>query len=391
MTSIESTRFGLVLMLWAAGLGAAAQFAKFSVIFPSLRELYPDAGTNLGFVVSIISLVGIVLGTTAGMFVARIGFRRLLLLALLLGAAVSAYQATLPSFALMLASRVVEGLSHLVIVVAAPTLIAQVSAQRHRPFTLTLWGTFFGVAFAIVAWLGVPLVSTHGMHMLFVAHAVALTAIALVLFIQLPKIVTTTPDRLLPGFRELLRRHADIYASPSMAAPAFGWVFYTLTYVSLLTLLPDTVAADDRAFVIGTMPLAGIASSMTLGIALLRRFSAVQVIMIGFAFAMAIGLWLGIDPGNPYLCIALFCALGLVQGASFAVVPQLNSEPATQAYANGAIAQMGNIGNTCGTPLLLAILVTFGFGGVMVLVIGCYGLGILVHFVLQRRRAALAV
>ncbi len=390
MKVIEKTRFGLVLLLWVAGLGAAAQFAKFSVIFPGLGELYPQAGTSLGFLVSIISLIGIVLGTTAGMFVARIGFRRLLLLALLLGAAVSAYQATLPAFPLMMTSRIVEGISHLIIVVAAPTLIAQVSAQRHRPITLTLWGTFFGVAFAIVAWFGLPLVSAHGMHALFIAHAAAMMIVATVLFFQLPRIVKTDPDHLLPGFRELISRHAEIYASPSMAAPALGWLFYTLTFVSLLTLLPGTVADTDRAFVIGAMPLASIASSMTLGIILLQRLSAVQVILIGFAFAIAIGLWLGFDPGNAYLCIALFCALGLVQGASFAAVPQLNSEPTTQAYANGAIAQMGNLGNTCGTPLLLAIMVSFGFGGVIVLIIGCYTLGIFAHLMLRRRRTALA-
>ena len=175
-----------------------------------------------------------------------------------------------------------------------------------------------------------------------------------------------------------------------MSAPSFGWLFYTLTYVSLLTLLPDTVAEEDRAFVTGAMPLAGIASSMTLGIIMLRRYTPVQVTLTGFVLATIIVLLLGLDPDNTFLCIALFGALGLVQGASFAAVPNLNATPQTQAYANGAMAQMGNLGNTVGTPLLLVILVSFGLGGAIVMLILCYLLGIMAHLLLQWRRTRMA-
>jgi DHA1 family inner membrane transport protein len=390
MNAPKETRFSLVLLLWVAGLCAAAQFAKFSVAFPAIRSLYPDAGASLGFLVSILSLMGIVLGTSAGLIIARIGFRRLLLSALVLGAAVSAYQATLPGLEFMLASRVIEGLSHLVIVVAAPTLIAQVSSERHRSITLTLWGTFFGVAFSIVAWFGLPLVSRHGLHTLFLVHAAILAVIALVLYFRLPRLVNTQPVQLLPGLGETLRRHAEIYSSPRMSAPSLGWLFYTLTFVSLLTLLPDLVPEDERAFVTGAMPLASIAGSMTIGLLLLRYFPAFRVIIIGFAAAIAIVVLLALDPDNALLCIVLFAALGLVQGASFAAVPQLNDQAQTQAYANGALAQMGNVGNTCGTPLLLAILVSVGFGGAIAFLVLCYALGIAVHMALHWRRVKLA-
>ncbi len=137
MTDQDKSAPGLILALWAAGLGAAAQFAKVAVIFPSLQEIYPEAGASLGFVVSVISFLGVAFGLFAGLIVAR-GARKMLLLALLLGAAVSLWQATFPAIPVMLASRVLEGISHLIIVVAAPTLIAQYAAPRHRPLALTL-------------------------------------------------------------------------------------------------------------------------------------------------------------------------------------------------------------------------------------------------------------
>lgn len=386
MSSPIKTRFGLVLLLWAAGLGAAAQFAKVSVVFPNLRELYPNAGTEIGFLVSIISFMGIIFGTSAGMIVARVGFRRLILWALLMGAVVSAYQATLPAFWPMFLSRVVEGLSHLVIVVAAPTLIAQISSDRHRPMTLTLWGTFFGVAFSFVALFGVPLVEARGLHSIFVAHAAFLFAVAVVLYFVLPSILKDDADRTLPGLFEIIRRHAAIYRSPFMSAPALGWLFYTFSFVSLLTLLPETVPPESRAFVAGAMPLASIFSSMTLGIVLLRLTNAVTVVQTGFVAAIAVGAALWLSPGHPWLCVLLFGALGLVQGASFAAVPQLNDTPDTQAMANGAIAQMGNLGNTCGTPVALAVLVSFGYSSMLMLIIFCYLLGMAAHFVMYRRR-----
>jgi DHA1 family inner membrane transport protein len=124
----------LVLVLWLAGLGAAAQFAKISIILPELREFYPDATLSLGFLVSLLSVIGIFLGLFAGLIATQIGFRKILIYALVLGSIISAFQATMPAISLLLVSRVFEGFSHLGIVVAAPTLIAQISTTRFQPW-----------------------------------------------------------------------------------------------------------------------------------------------------------------------------------------------------------------------------------------------------------------
>ena len=126
-----------VVVLWLAGLGAAGQFAKIAVAFPALQALYPQAGTSLGLAVSLISLLGALLGVVAGMIVARLGLRRMLLWGLWLGAALSLAQAILPGLGALLATRLVEGLSHLVIVVAAPTLISETVADRWRGAALS--------------------------------------------------------------------------------------------------------------------------------------------------------------------------------------------------------------------------------------------------------------
>ncbi|MBW4708566.1 MFS transporter [Roseobacter sp. YSTF-M11] len=382
---IEKTPWGLVLALWGAGLGAAAQYGKFSAIFDQLPQVYPQAGAALGFVVSVVGLLGIFFGVAAGLIVARVRYRRALLWALWIGAAISAFQAFLPPLSWMLASRALEGLSHLAVVVAAPTLIAQICAPRDRGVALTLWGTFFGVAFTVLAWAGLPLVAWLGIPALLAAHALYLVIFAIYLGRRLQALEI---DPVVPPFsmRQLLRDHLTIYRSPSISAPAFGWLFYTFCFVSILTVLPPFIAEPSRAFVMGAMPLTSIAVSMILGVALLRVMTAVSVIVLGFVGSALTMVWLWVAPGDPVACLVLAGAMGLVQGASFAAVPQLNRTPDTQAQANGALAQMGNVGNTLGTPVMAVTATALGYGGLPVLAGCAFVLGACVHLVLARQR-----
>ena len=80
MTPSQDTRWSVILLIWGAGLGAAAQYGKVSVVFAEMAELFPDAGRAIGFTVSLVGFLGIGLGVIAGMVVASFGFRRTLAL-----------------------------------------------------------------------------------------------------------------------------------------------------------------------------------------------------------------------------------------------------------------------------------------------------------------------
>jgi predicted MFS family arabinose efflux permease len=382
---VTRTPWGLIFALWGAGLGAAAQYGKVSVIFDLLPLSYPHAGASLGWIVSLVGFVGIVFGVVAGLVVACIRYRRALLVALWVGAVVSLVQAALPPLPWLLFSRVIEGASHLAIVVAAPTLIAQLSTPKDRGLTLTLWGTFFGVAFAVLAFAGRPLAITLGLPALFAAHGIYMAIFALFLGKRLRALPQEGEQPLL-SLVQVLRDHVTIYRSPRIAAPAAGWLFYTFSFVAILTLLPPYLDPSVRSAVMTAMPLTSIAVSMTLGIVLLRHLTAVRVVMLGFGLSVVCIVWLWLAPATPLACIALSGAMGLVQGASFAAVPQLNGAPATQAQANGAMAQMGNIGNTLGTPVMALALTTAGYNALPLLAGLALALGLVVHMILGRLR-----
>jgi MFS family permease len=296
-------------------------------------------------------------------------------------------QATFPPFGVMMASRVLEGASHLAIVVVGPTAIAAVAPPARQGLALSLWSTFFGLTYAVLFAVAPPLVAAAGPSALFLAHAGWMLAMAGVLFVLMPRDPARAPS--VPG--GWLRRHLEIYVSPRIAAPATGFVCYTITYVALLTLLPGAVAPGWGQVVGVAMPLVSIAVSLSLGVWLLGRVPAVRVVQAGFAAALAGGavLVLGWGQGPMELAGALMLsgALGLVQGASFAAIPQLNASAADRAGASGAIAQLGNLGTTTGTPLLALLLAKAGVTGLALFILGFSALGIAAHAIQARRRA----
>ncbi|SNS16064.1 Predicted arabinose efflux permease, MFS family [[Luteovulum] sphaeroides subsp. megalophilum] len=380
-----------VFVLWFAGLGAAAQFSKVGVIFEPISAAYAGAAeVTLGLIVSVVGFAGLIFGTTAGLFVARLGYRRVLVTALLAGAGLSLIEALLPPLGLMLGLRAVEGLAHLAIVVSAPVLIAQFAPPARQGFAMTLWASFFAVSFAFTAWIGRPLVAAWGIPPLFLIHAAYMAACALLVRTLLP---ADARSPRLPGVQpSLLRQHGQIYASARVAAPAIGFFCYTLVYVALLTLLPPET--PHPAFLASAMPLASIAVSLTLGVWMLGRVPAVKVVQGGFGLAIVstLALWAGWGQGLAMeaAALSLAAALGLVQGASFAAIPQLNPAPEDRARAAGAVAQLGNLGTTSGTPLLAALIAAQGARGLIFFVLLPSLAGILLHQWLSARRRAMA-
>lgn len=374
----------LVLLLWGVGLLAAMQFAKIGVPFAEVRAAYPQAGAQIGWLLSLISGMGALLGTVAGVLAVRMGLRRILLGGMVLGGLASLVQASLPSLPVMLALRLIEGMSHLAIVIAAPTLIAQIAPTAWRGAAMALWSTFFGVAFALTAALGLPLVAAQGLGALLATHgALMLGAAALVAGAALPNVAPAANPLALSFWGQ----NRQAYGSASVAAPGYGWLFYTLTFVAFLALLPDRAPESARATTAAAMSLGSIAVSLLLVPLLLRKITAVTAVMMGFGLGMGVLLAAPILP-HTLTAVALFAALGLVQGASFASVPELNTTPHAQAMAYGVMAQMGNLGNLLGTPVFLAIL---GWGDEPALYAtgaALYAGAIATHLWLVHRRAA---
>jgi hypothetical protein len=173
-----------------------------------------------------------------------------------------------------------------------------------------------------------------------------------------------------------------------------GFCCYTFLYVAVLTLLPPETPETHRALIAAGMPLVSIAVSLTLGVRLLGRMSAVRLVQAGYAVAIPgfLLLWLFWGQGAGMVAggFLLSGALGIVQGASFASIPELNATAEDRARAAGAVAQLGNLGTTTGTPVLAALLAASGPAGLAVAAVILCGLGISTHALQKARRDRMA-
>lgn len=376
-----------------AGLGAAAQFGKIAISLDAFREIYPVGEVALGFLISCVGLAGLTLGVLGGILITRVGIRRAFVAGLMIAALLSAVQALLPAYPIMIALRIIEGAAHLAIVIAGPILMARHSSDAARPAVMTLWSSFFGLSFMLIALLAPPVLAAGGLPALLLAHGAFMFALALALWRILPPPVVTHESAVkdVPlTAKSILGLHVSIYHSPVTSAAALGFVWYTATYISILTYLPGFVEQTHRTGLAASLPLASIVTSLTLGIVLLRLVSSVRAVQIGYGFtalaALPLLFFYGNDAAFILACLLLMGATGFVPGASFAALTALNTTDESRAYATGALAQMGNVGTTCGPPVLAAIIGGFGLFGVVLFIVLLSLAGILLHSVLSRRR-----
>lgn len=327
--------------LYAAGLLAAGQFAKASLTLGPLAESYP--GAPVAFVVSGVAVMGILFGVLSGGITASVGPRRAILTALGISAAAGAAQAALPSFSLLMALRVVEGAGHLLLVVAVPTLMAALASDRDRPLVMGIWATFFGVGFSLAALF----IDGAGAGTVYAVHAALAAGLGVLLWIMLPRGVT--PERrTLPRLSD----HLTIYTTPRLFAPGLGHGIYALMFLALVTYLPDALSAPWLSPV---LPVAGLAGSLLTG-PLARRIVPGRLVWGGFlALVALLALTWVSGPLAPHVAIVTMAVSGIVAGAGFAAVPWLNASNSDRALANGALAQLGNVGTFSGTPAIAAL------------------------------------
>jgi len=357
-----------VLLLWACGILAGMQFAKVSVAFEPLQQLYGVSPAQMGWALSAVGMVGLVLGVTMGLFAPAIGYRRLLLGGLGLGAVLSAMQAWLPPFALLMLSRVLEGASHLAVVVAAPILIAASCAPAHRSIAMGLWSTFVGVAFAITAAVGGPLLRGLGMGGYLLTHAAGMALMGALAWRALRHDRPDTATVAWPRLRTLGRQHVAVYTAFDTALPGLIFLCYTGMAVALLTFVP-TWAGADRVWLAVLLPLMVIGGNFGAGWLVQHWLAPLQLVRASFGAVAVSALGMGwchrTGDGIAPAALALLLSAGLAGGSAFALIPFLCRERQEQARANGAVAQMGNLGSSCGPPLMAALMLPWGMTGMV--------------------------
>lgn len=364
------TRWAIVLLLCACGVLAGGQFAKISIEFARLQAVYGASPERVGLLLSTVGVMGLVFGVVGGLVAPRLGYRRLLLWGLAGGGLLSGLQATLPPFALLLASRVPEGGAHLAIMVSVPTLLIQACAPTHRTAVMGMWATVVGLAFAVMT--GLDRLVPQGLRpqAALAGHAVLMLVAAGAVRLWVPDVPTP------PGQQaklNILPLHREVYANLRTALPGMTFFFYAFATIALITFVPRFTGQGNSAFVT-VLPLMATCGTLAAGWTA-RRFDAglnlARLAYLAFGLAaLALGLAAyGEAPTEVLALLTLTCA-GLCGGAAVTLIPQLNAMPAQQARASGVLVQLGNLGSVCGPPLFAALADRWGLPGLSGLAVG---------------------
>ncbi|GAB3496185.1 MFS transporter [Amycolatopsis cihanbeyliensis] len=385
----ERTDWLTVILLFVAGIGAAMHFAKVPAALPLISAELGFSPVVGGLAVSLVAVLGMLLGVASGTLVDAWGRRKLLLFALVVGALTSALIPLLPTSGAFLGLRLVEGISHLVIVVAAPSLMGVLAKPSDRTVVMTLWGSFFAVGFAVTDAVAPALLDGGGWSTLFWAHAGLLLLTAVLVAPRLSRLArqqtlepppTTTDVRAL--LRTLVTDHKVLYRNLPIVLAASGFGLHCLLFNAYLTYVREVLL--DRGALDGggvgpwmaLLALLSIGSTIIIGGILLRLgvspFTTLVVCFAGEALAGA-ALFTGVLGTASLLpaSIVLFLFDGCVQGATFATIPLVATDRMA-ALAHGAFAQTGNIGSFLGPPVFAAAAVAGGWtAGAVPTVLGC--------------------
>ena len=369
----------VIAVLFTAGLVAAMQFGKVAPVMGDVQTAFGLGLVGAGFAVSILGLIGLIFGVAAGAVVAAIGLKRALYIALFGGAAMAALGAIAPNGAVFLATRLAEGFSHLLVVVAAPALMMAHSTRKDMPFVLAIWGCFFGFGFGIMSLVAPEIVAYGGWRALMGTHAaaVALTGVALVLVINRSGYSEDTFP--LPKLSGLIEAHRILYGSGAPLLLAVLFAAYTMPFLAVLTFLGRYLvevqgwsAGVTGSFIAG-MTLINLAATLAVGAMVrwgigLKPAMIVSFIVLGFSCA-AIFLGSLSDTGIIAATIIAMIAFGMMPGYVFVAVPDVAPDAARAAMTYGGIAQMGNLGTFAGTPLFAFAYGQAGWAGGTVFVV----------------------
>lgn len=373
-TRSATTNWLAVAMVVAAGIVAALQVGKVIVSVPLLRA---DLGLSLsaaGWVLSIFSVLGVLGGILTGATVSRFGDRRIMLVglwAIVIGSLAGSLASAYP---LLLATRVLEGLGFLLIIIAAPDLLRRIVAPHDRDRAFAIWSCFMPTGMALALLIGPLLVGWRG---LWIAVAVLAALVAMAVLRYVSHGVNMQGKWSWSGLADESLQTLKA-GGPPLLAVTFG--LYTLLFFALFSFLP--VLLEERmgvsaalASVLTAVAIgANIIGNLAAGVLRERGVAQWKIIAVASSVMGVMGLAIFL-PLLPNLAVFVACVIfsgfgGLIPAIIMGGIPTLTPRAELAPVSFGLVMQGNNLGQLIGPVTVGVVVAAMGWNAVAFFIAG---------------------
>lgn len=359
---------GIALAIFSA-LIAAFQIGKAIIALPLLQQapLYLSLRQS-GMVLSALAIVGALLAMPLGLLIARFEPRKVLCAGLLTIAVSSGLGSLAGNVGVLIASRVVEGIAVIMLLVCASSAVGRLATAHDRDLAMALSSTAVpgGIALVIlVTTLAAAADHPLSWPLLWQINAVLAIAAALIVLCWMPRLAPAAA----PGTASPAAAIGQVARSSGPRKVALGFSLYAIVYFALSGFLPlllrDLLGLGPIAagLVSAAIIAANVLGNITAGALMRRGVTATPIVATGFLIAAAcvpVLFWLHV----PVLMAAVVAAvmiggMGGIPAALTAMAPKVAPSPALVSPTIGLMMQGSYVGQLIG-PTTAGVLAQLG-------------------------------
>ena len=351
------TSWGAVTGLMGAGVVAAAQIGGAAAALPVLQDDFGLSPSTAAWYLSTVSALGAAAGALLGWLGQMLGFGRQVRLGLAAIVVADLGGAAVDSLPGLLVARVGEGIGLVLVILAAPGLLSQVSAPAHRRLVAGAWGAYMPVGAGLAALLVPPAIGLVGWRGASVLDACLAACVLLAVIRWVPSGAVRGPA----SVGGLVRA----FRSPTVLLLTAVFGVYAAQYLTVVGLFPAALVSGDglslaAAGTVGGVVFLANAPGNLVGAYLLHRGASTRWLIATGSACMAATVWGVLDPELPLTvrvasAIAFSFLAGLVPSALFAGLAAVSAGTDSAGPAVGLVTQGSSVGQLVGPPLVVAV------------------------------------
>lgn len=360
----KPNKWFMFLILLISAIAVIMSQAKITGVMGDVAAMLNVSTSSAAWLMSLFTVAGIVLSIPGAAIMSKVGPKNLLLSLMVCLFAGNLLGGLTTSFAVMMLSRIIEGIAYAMIIMVGIELISIWFADGGAGTATGAFNTFAPIANFITLNASIPLVKTFGLKSLWwtVAIVSAVCFVLVLLFIKVPERGASAEAEASPApvrsgtLGEAMQNPTLLVICVLHLCLSFVLFGFLTCYPQMFLYynLPDTTSN----FYTSLNGLFGIPVCIIMGIIIEKSGKPFITAIIGAIGCLVLCFSIPYLTTNTYILHVLASAIfpgGMVMTSVFVIVPQIAKRPQLIGYSMGLLNTLYYIGVFASTPLILGM------------------------------------